>query len=475
MRKNLALVYRPRKFSDVVGQKTTTAVLRKNALAVQKETAAPFQQILLSGRSGLGKTTFARIYAAALNCENLTTSKDVCTTCPSCLQVISGAHPDVIEVDAASAGGKDEIKDIASKSELVPILGKYKIYIIDEAHGITSAGNQAFLKLLEEPPPHVVFCLATTDPQKLALPIRSRCREFKMALPTDKDLVSHLTYITATEGLSMAPSVAQELLERTDARGGIRATLMTLEKVLTPLESGSEVSLQDVYTALGINNAGDLEAYWQAILAFDSTLALAHYQKLINEPEPLYNFLLRKTKEDLLKTGNGWRFEAVMKSSAQDLGLLLLTYKLTSSDSAPTKETDQLKTLQKLLIQADQKITELTEALATPPPTLELIPNNNEVAEASSTTLDRVEMMELDKFLQQEVPKLTNNVRALAVLKSSHVEKAGKELVFHIPPQLHAPAKTSNLRQVVSQLPTFKLLTLRLVASRSDKSTRTYT
>jgi DNA polymerase III subunit gamma/tau len=199
------------------------------------------QQLLFSGGSGLGKTTIARICAAALFCETpmaLRNDADCCGRCVSCLDIVNGTHPDVIEIDAASNGRVDEIREIASRAHLAPLRGTHRVYIVDEAHGLSPSGGQAFLKLLEEPPAHVMFMLATTDPQKMLHTNRSRCVEFELTPPSQDDVVQHLIGVARDEGVTLDETSAAGIVGASERDLGVRGVLMSLEKLLPLLRSG---------------------------------------------------------------------------------------------------------------------------------------------------------------------------------------------------------------------------------------------
>lgn len=198
------------------------------------------QQLLFTGASGLGKTTLARIVAAAVLCTD-SVDDEPCGSCVSCTAVFDhgGSHPDVTEFDAASHGNKDDIRDLAQRAMLAPMQGSKRVFIIDEAHGLSNPGGQAFLKLLEEPPEHVVFMLATTDPQKMLATNRSRCITFELSTPPAVQVADNLVRVAVSSGASVSPEVALELVAATDPALGVRGTVMTLEKVLAAAGDGS--------------------------------------------------------------------------------------------------------------------------------------------------------------------------------------------------------------------------------------------
>lgn len=248
MAESLAVRHRPRRFADVAGQRHVVAVLR--AAAGRRQ---PPQQILLAGPSGLGKTTLARIFAAALFCTDPQPDGDACGTCTSCDAVTGpgGFHPDVIEMDAASTGGKDEIRELATRATLAPLQSPWKVYIIDEAHGLTSAGSQAFLKTLEEPPPHVLFIFATTDPDKLPAAIRGRCSIHEVLPPDGPAILANLRRVSDAEAWTLPESTLEAVVAASDPALGMRGTVMTLEKLSSVLVPGQPPSDSDLEAILG--------------------------------------------------------------------------------------------------------------------------------------------------------------------------------------------------------------------------------
>lgn len=265
---SLAVRYRPRRFADVVGQAHV-----KRALQRAVATGQVPRQMLFSGGSGLGKTTLARICAAALLCERPIAERsdgDSCASCSSCRDVITGSHPDVIEIDAASNGRVDEIRELASRAHLAPMRGTVRIYIIDEAHGLSAAGGQAFLKLLEEPPAHVIFMLATTDPERMLHTNRSRCTQFDLSAPRAAEMVENLCRVAAVEGVALQNSAASEIVVSSPPELGVRGTLMALEKVLPLLADGVTVA-----EALGHPPSELLDALFMAFSRKDPAAALA--------------------------------------------------------------------------------------------------------------------------------------------------------------------------------------------------------
>lgn len=277
---NLAARYRPRRFGELTGQRHVAAVL-SGAVAQGRMP----QQLLLTGGSGLGKTTVARIAAAAVLCETALAERDAgdaCGSCRSCTLIAKpqSEHPDVIELDAASHGGKDEIVAIVSRAQTRPLLGQFKVYIIDEVHALSGAGVQAFLKLLEEPPDHVLFMLATTNPEKLSSraggtgTIRGRCIEFELLPPTEAELTANLLRVAKGEGWSLTDDVAAMVVDVSDPSLGVRGTINTLAKLSSVLQEGHTPQPLEVTALLGATPRQTIADLTEAIRRRDLAGAL---------------------------------------------------------------------------------------------------------------------------------------------------------------------------------------------------------
>ncbi len=336
--RNLAVRYRPRSFATVTGQTHVVEVLRRAVLSERVP-----QQLLFSGGSGLGKTTIARIVASAMLCETPLTERDrgdACGSCTSCVAAAAGTHPDIIEFDAASHGGKDEVREIASRAQVLPLRGRLKIYIVDEAHGLSNAGGQAFLKLLEEPPAHVVFMLCTTDPQKMLKTNRGRCVEFEMLPPTRVDLKKNLERIATSEGWQVPDGVLEAVLDAADAELGVRGTVTTFAKLASVLEDSKPPSPEMVASLLGAPSPKAIRQLLAAIEAGDragSLSALDAVRRLASE-EAIRGALLRWARSSVtaaLADSNDldralWRLELVVESSSDPARLDIVVAKLAS-------------------------------------------------------------------------------------------------------------------------------------------------
>lgn len=222
----LARKWRPKKFQDVIGQKHITQSLQNAILREQVGHA-----YLLSGTRGIGKTSIARLFAKALRCQQLTEDANPCGHCDSCKDFETGTSMNVIEIDGASNNSVDNVRELISNIQYSPTIGKYKIYIIDEVHMLSTNAFNALLKTLEEPPEHVIFILATTEPQKLLGTVLSRCQRFDFRNATTKDLVEHLKKIAKEEEIFFESDKQIEHICR-EGKGSVRDTLSLLDQVL---------------------------------------------------------------------------------------------------------------------------------------------------------------------------------------------------------------------------------------------------
>ena len=267
--------YRPQTFSDVVGQQHVVRTLQ-NAL----QTGRVGHGYLFTGTRGTAKTTVARLLAKALNCESADTYvTEPCDQCEACRRITAGTCIDVVELDAASHRGVADIEEVRKAVGYGPMQHRYKVYIIDEAHQLSSDAKDAFLKTLEEPPSNVVFILATTEPQSIPITIRSRCQQFDFRRGTISDISGRLRYVLGSEARQMSDGAILAVARA--AEGSYRDSLSLLEQVLGFTDGAIEAS--DVESVLGLLEADHLYALTQAMATGDMSGAIQLADEILDE------------------------------------------------------------------------------------------------------------------------------------------------------------------------------------------------
>ena len=300
--------YRSKNFDELVGQEAIKQTL-ENSLKIQKISHA----YLFSGPRGTGKTSVARLFAKALNCEK--GNGEICNECSNCRAINEGSHPDVIEIDAASNSGVDEVRELIEKVKYAPIQGKYKVYIIDEVHMMTNSAFNALLKTLEEPPSYVVFILCTTEPYKLLPTILSRCQRYEFKKITDAELKKLITHVLKEEGVSATNDAINLIVEL--ANGGARDSLSLLDQVIS--YAGSNIEEEDVIKMFGLVSSQDKIRLLENIKDGNTLKVLKTYDEFIIrniDLSRLVNELLTLLKDSLvyLKT----RDKSLITSSKEE-------------------------------------------------------------------------------------------------------------------------------------------------------------
>lgn len=267
--KALYRTYRPTTFEEVVGQEHIVSTL-KNAVKQNKIAHA----YLFCGPRGTGKTTVAKLLAKAVNCTN--TENAPCEQCENCLAIQKGNHPDIVEIDAASNNGVDEVRDLIEKVKYAPIQGRYKVYIIDEVHMMSSGAFNALLKTLEEPPAHIIFILATTEPHKVLPTIISRCQRYDFTKVSETEITKRLEIVLDVEKITCEKEVLELISQLAD--GGVRDALSILDQCIAYAQDNIQVShVHDIY---GITTVSEKVEILNNVFSADAKKLLSQVKQL---------------------------------------------------------------------------------------------------------------------------------------------------------------------------------------------------
>jgi DNA polymerase-3 subunit gamma/tau len=313
----LARKWRPKKFQDVIGQSHVTRSLQ-NAIVKNKIGHA----YMLVGTRGVGKTSVARIFAKAIRCENISYDINSCGECRACLDFDTETSMNVIEIDGASNNSVDNIRELISNVHYLPTSGRYKVYIIDEVHMLSTNAFNALLKTLEEPPAHVVFIFATTEVQKLLGTVLSRCQRFDFRNVPIETLMNHVKEIAKVEGIKFEN---EELIHQLAVlgRGSVRDTLSLLDQVLT-FSDNNYILEETLTTSLGVAGPKSITGITSAIYAGDTETVSKIYSKLLFENVPAKNiasslldelFNNLKKKSDLSEAELIWIYETIARET----------------------------------------------------------------------------------------------------------------------------------------------------------------
>ncbi len=297
---SLANKYRPRTFEEVVGQKFVKKVL---ARALDRKDIP--HAVLLAGPRGIGKTTLARIFAKGLNCEAGPTSKP-CGVCRFCREIDEGKSVDVVEIDAASNRGIENIREIQEQLRYMPV-SRYRVYIIDEVHMLTTEAFNSLLKTLEEPPPYVVFILATTDPHKIPATVLSRLQKFNLKPHSITDIVDRLKHVAAKEGISVTDEAIRMIAERSE--GSMRDALVMLEQA--HIYADGTITEKDVSDMLGVVPDNLYALFMQDVIAGNFKEAYDRVVEITERfsPQEFAAGLVRYLERGLTDEGGDLSFE----------------------------------------------------------------------------------------------------------------------------------------------------------------------
>ncbi len=277
----LSRKYRPQIFDDVTGQQHVTRTL-KNAIALDRVGHG----YIFSGPRGVGKTTTARILAKALNCKS-PVNNDPCDKCSICVEITEGRNIDVLEIDGASNRGIDDIRELRESAKYPPTVGKYRIYIIDEVHMLTREAFNALLKTLEEPPPFVIFIMATTDPHKIPPTILSRAQRFDFKRISVLGIIHRLEYILNAEKISYDEDCLKLIALKAD--GGLRDALSVLDQIIAYTDSG--ITMETVISVLGLVESSVYHRLLVNIFDNDASTILSNLDSLLNSGVAISDFI----------------------------------------------------------------------------------------------------------------------------------------------------------------------------------------
>lgn len=330
--KALYRTYRPQTFKDVSGQEHVTRTLQ-NAIKENKIAHA----YLFAGPRGTGKTTIAKILAKAINC---TGENPPCDECQSCQSITLGEHPDVIEIDAASNNGVDEVRDLIDKVKYAPINGKYKVYIIDEVHMMSPGAFNALLKTLEEPPAHIVFILATTEPHKILSTIISRCQRFDFKRVDDKDIIHRLKYVLKHENKNYDDESLIKIAKLAD--GGMRDALSILEQCLA---YDNELTIDNINQVYGLLSNEKKIRLLKLLLTKDMKGVLDTLDDMLNS-----SIDLKRLTQDLIDVLK----DIIIYKNTQDLNILFVLNKSDIDSIVPYILTEEAFEMIDIFMDASQ-------------------------------------------------------------------------------------------------------------------------
>lgn len=328
--------YRPQNFEELAGQQHIVKTL-KNAVKQNKIAHA----YLFCGPRGTGKTTVAKILAKAINCTCENKENIPCDECENCISIMNGTHPDIVEIDAASNNGVDEVRDLIEKVKYAPIEGKYKVYIIDEVHMMSTGAFNALLKTLEEPPAHVVFVLATTEPHKILPTIISRCQRFDFSKINDQSIVERLETVLKGENIQCEREALELVASLAD--GGMRDALSILEQCLA---YSSHLTVKDINEIYGIVSSAQKLSFLKSLMNKDIPVILNRIEEMFQTGIDVKR--LTTDLIDILK-------DIIIYKNTQDVDCLFVLKQEEIEGIVPYITAEETFTYIDILIQADQQ------------------------------------------------------------------------------------------------------------------------
>lgn len=460
-------VWRPQKFQDIAGQKAITQTLI-NALAKEKTSHA----YLFTGPRGTGKTSAAKIFAKAINCPNLKDGEP-CNECETCLSITQGQLNDVIEIDAASNNGVEEIRDIRDKAKYAPTSADYKIYIIDEVHMLTTGAFNALLKTLEEPPKNVVFILATTEPHKIPLTIISRTQRFDFKRISVRDSCERMAYILNQKEITYQEE-ALTVIARA-AEGGMRDALSILDQTIS--YGDNSVTVENAMSVTGSLTQELVLDYFDAIIQCNTEKGLSLLQSILAEGKDASRFVedLILFSRDLLVYQQAPLMTDLLEGATVDEGFKILSQTITAQQlyavigilNNTQHEMRFTNHAEVYLEVATVKLTQLALAAPVGKTVVEesRVDNGTQVEQQKLTAMEK-ELLEMKKQLQElakngGAPQLPKKAPK-AVSKPGNNQFKTNTTMIH---KLLSEATKENLAQLIDIWP--DLLTMLSVTQRA--------
>ena len=391
--------FRPTKFEDMVGQDHITKTLKNQIMAGRVGHA-----YLFNGGRGTGKTTSAKILARAVNCLNIKDGEP-CNECEICKEILNGSLTDVVEMDAASNNSVDDIRSIREEVNFLPTKARYRVYIIDEVHMLSPGAFNALLKTLEEPPEHVKFILATTEPQKLPTTILSRCQRFDFKKISEQDIIKRLKFICENSDIKIKEDALHIISVLSE--GHMRDAISILERCNQ--ENSEEITIGDVKNLVGLPKLEFINSIANAIIEKDEITALQVIDEVLNEGKDLNNFLWEIIKyfKDILVLKATNKLELYSKEELEDIkrlsdlseqqDLLDIIYLLSEIENDLKRTSQKIIMFQTGIIKACKK--------------------NN----ASSG--DNAELEKRLKILEEKLENLKLNPQEISIPKQENVKK----------------------------------------------------
>lgn len=410
--------FRPLQFSEMVGQEHITRTLKNQIIANRVGHA-----YLLNGGRGTGKTSAAKILARAINCLN-PKDGEPCNECEICKGAISGALTDIVEMDAASNNSVEDIRSIREEVNFLPTKAKYRVYIIDEVHMLSTGAFNALLKTLEEPPEHVKFILATTEPQKLPATILSRCQRFDFKRISNEDIIKRLKIVCRESDIEITEGAMQIIAVLSE--GAMRDALSILERCIQDGEN--KIDEDKIKDLVGIPKITYIHDLTEAIIQYDVEKALASIDEVLNEGKDIVNLLweLIKYVKDILVYQSSGKLDLYSKQELQNIKelsekvskqrLIAIIYELSELENNIKWSTQKVIMFQAGIIKLCYEITENTSKINVTP---ENIGNNKVLEERVQKIEQYLRNMKTTNVVNQNVGALPNTAVRVAGNPSS--------------------------------------------------------